>query len=165
MTTIHHTEAELHALLDSLTEGQLITGTWKHGAFLNATTGPVSINGKYVTAYYHIRNVAGRISPDLTSIEAVVEQAVTVTRDDPPALLALVESLTVGQRVTAEWRLHNGELVMIITGPVRSYKYGIATLGPLGSDEFGLSECGNLHAHLHSVTATVAKTIRWEREA
>ena len=36
-TTIVHTEAELHALLDSLTHDQTITATWEHGKHYTTT--------------------------------------------------------------------------------------------------------------------------------
>lgn len=164
MITIHHTAAELHALLDSLTHGQTVTATWKHGDFLNATTGPACINGKYFTAYYHIRNAAGCISPDITSIEAIVEQPVTVTRDDPAALLALVESLADGQKVTAEWRSKDGEHAVAITGTVeRDSFYECVSMLDMWGRDYALLR-GDLHVHLHSVTATAVKTIRWERQ-
>lgn len=161
MITIHHTEAELHALLDSLTHGQTVTATWKHGAFLNATTGPASINGKYFTAYFHIRNVAGRISPDITSIEAMVEQPVTVTRDDPDALLALVESLADGQKVSAEWR--EGAKIVKVTGEVGRSGNSVF-VGDLWYRVNTLARGPKLDDSLHSVTVTVAKTVRWERQ-
>ena len=165
MITIHHTAAELHALLDSLTHGQTVTATWKHGAFLNATTGPASINGKYFTAYYHIRNAAGCISPDITSIEAIVEQPTTATSDDPDALRVLVESLADGQKVTVEWRSKDGECVVTVTGTVeRDSFYECVSVRDMWGRDYALSMRGDIHAHLHSVTATAVKTIRWERQ-
>lgn len=166
MITIIHTRDELHELLDSLTHGQTVTATWKRGAYSHTSTGPVSINGKYITVYYHIRNVAGCISPDVTSIEATVTQATTVTRDDPDALKALIESLADGQRVTAEWRSEDGERVTIVTGPVsRDFAYECINVRDMWGEDCTLLGRGGLRTGLHSVTTTVAKTIRWEREA
>lgn len=165
MTTIViHTEAELHELLDSLTPGQTVVATWEQGDFNITSTGPVEIDRKYVGVYNSIRYAYGDIVPTLTSFEATIEQTTTATRDDPAALLELVKSLTDGQKVTAEWRSEDGERVMIITGPVRC---GITYVDvrDVWNGDHALSECGDLIAPLYSVTTTVARTVRWEREA
>lgn len=165
-TTLIHTEAELHALLDSLTHGQTVTATWVDGEYRTTTTGPASINGKYFIAYFHIRSVAGCIFPELVSVEATVTQTTTATRDDPAALLALVESLNDGQKISTAWRSKDGERVMSITGPVRrDSSYECIHVLDMWGDDHTMSGRGGLSASLHSVTTTVAKTIRWEREA
>lgn len=165
MNTIHHTE--LHELLDSLTPGQTVVATWEQGDFNITSTGPVEIDRKYVGVYNSIRYAYGDIVPTLTSFEATIEQTTTATRDDPAALLELVESLTDGQKVTAEWRSKDVERATIITGPVlrRGVDYpGIYVRGVWGEDN-ALSAYGDLYVTLHLVTATVARTVRWEREA
>jgi len=91
---------------------------------------------------------------------------VTVTRDDPAALLELVESLADGQKVTAEWRSKDGERATSTTGPVgRDVDYECINVRGVWGEDNTLSACGHLHATLYSVTATATKTIRWEREA
>ena len=162
MNTIHHTE--LHALLDSLTHGQTATTTWKDGDFNITVTGPVEIDGTYIGIFYCLRYRSGDINYSLTSVEATVEQTTTATRDDPAALLELVESLADGQKVTAEWRSKDGERVTIITGPVRR-DVTYFDVWDMWDEDHALSECGDLITTLYSVTTTVARTVRWEREA
>ena len=155
---------ELHTLLDSLTHGQTVTATWKEGDFNITSTGPVEIDRKYVGVYNSIRYAYGDIVPTLTSFEATIEQTTTATRDDPAALRELVKSLTDGQKVTAEWRSEDGERVAITTGPVR---WGVTYVDvwDMWGEDNTLSAYGDLIANLHSVTTTVARTVRWEREA
>ena len=160
--TIHHTE--LHTLLDSLTHGQTVTMTWKEGDFTITSTGPVEISGKCIRVFYYLRYESGSINDSVTSVEATVEQTTTATRDDPAALLELVKSLTDGQKVTAEWRSEGGERVTITTGPVRWGATYVGVWDVWGEDN-ALSAYGDLIATLYSVTTTVARTVRWEREA
>ena len=160
--TIHHTE--LHTLLDSLTHGQTVTATWKEGDFTITSTGPVEISGTYIRVFYCIRYESGIINDSVTSVEATVEQTTTATRDDPAALLELVKSLTDGQKVTAEWRSEDGERVTITTGPVRRGVSYVDVWDMWGEDNT-LAAYGDLIANLYSVTTTVARTVRWEREA
>ena len=160
--TIHHTE--LHTLLDSLTHGQTVTATWGQGDFNITATGPVEIDRKYVGVSKCIRHVSGDINYSVTSVETTVEATTTATRDDPAALLELVESLADGQKVTAEWRSKDGERVTIITGPVRR-DVTYFDVWDMWDEDHALSERGDLITTLYSVTTTVARTVRWEREA
>ena len=155
---------ELQTLLDSLTHGQTVTATWKQGDFNVTSTGPVEIDRKYVGVYNSIRYAYGDIVPTLTSFEATVEQTTTATRDDPAALLELVKSLTDGQKVTAEWRSEDGERVTIVTGPV-SRVGTYVDVWDMWNEDHALSAYGDPLANLYSVTTTVARTVRWEREA
>lgn len=169
MITIINTEAELHELLDSLTDGQIVTATWVDGEYHTTITGPIEVTGTIVFCRQTIRFTStsgggGCIFIKLTSLEATVEQPVTVTRDDPASLLVLIESLTGEQLVTAEWRSKGGERVTIITGPVRR-DLAYVDVWDMWNEDHALSEHGDLPTDLHSVTTTVAKTIRWEREA
>ena len=162
--TIHHTE--LHTLLDSLTHGQTVTVTWEQGGFNITSTGPVKISGKYIGVFYCLRYESGNINYSVTSVEATVEQTTTATRDDPAALLELVKSLTDGQKVTAEWRSEDGERVAITTGPVvRDVDYQCINVRGVWGEDNTLSAYGDLHVTLYSVTTTVTRTVRWEREA
>ena len=165
MTTIViHTEAELHELLDSLTTGQTVVATWVDGEYHTTVTGPVSLTDVFAYCARPIRFANGELASRLTSFEATVEQTTTATRDDPAALLELVKSLTDGQKVTAEWRSEDGERVAITTGPVvRGITY--VDVRDVWNADHTLSERGDLLANLYSVTTTVARTVRWEREA
>lgn len=163
---------DLHALLDSLTYGQTVTATWEHGDYRTTITGPVELNGTYALCERTIRymssdEVIGDIVPTLTSFEATVEQSVTITRDDPAALLELVKSLTHDQKVTAEWRSKDVERATIITGPVlrSGVDYPCIYVRGVGGEDNALLAYGDLLDTLYSVTATVARTVRWEREA
>ena len=155
---------ELQTLFDSLTHGQTVTVTWEKGDINITSTGPVEIDGKYVGVFYCLRYASGGIDYSITSVEATVEQTTTATRDDPAALRELVKSLAYNQKVTTEWRSEDGERVVIITGPVRC---GITYVDvrDLWDEDHALSENGDLLANLYSVTTTVARTVRWEREA
>ena len=161
--TITHL-TELHTLLDSLTHGQTVTATWDQGDFNITATGPVEIDGKYIGVFYCLRYASGGINYSITSVEATVEQTTTATRDDPAALLELVGSLADGQKVTAEWRSEDGERATITTGHVRRGVTYVDVWDMWGEDH-ALSERGDLITTLYSVTTTVARTVRWEREA
>lgn len=165
-TTLIHTEDELHALLDSLTLGQIVTATWEIGEYRTTITGPVKFAGTHVFCGRTIRFSSvgigsGGIVPKLTSFEVTVEQPVTVTRDDPAALLALVESLADGQKVSAEWR--EGAKIVKVTGEVCRSGNSVF-VGDLWYRVNTLARGPKLDDSLHSVTTDESQTVRWERD-
>lgn len=155
-----NTEADLHTLLDGLTDGEQIKATWVRGAFLTINEGPVSIGGREVWCRGFIRWIDGSINSALASIEVARDEELTATRDDEKALKALVDSSKDGEVITAEWRNSDGS--MTLTGPVQTsgllrevdgYTYGALRL-----------QDGALHSALHSVAVRRTVVQRWERE-
>ena len=151
---------DLHSLLDSLTGGEHVKATWTIDKCLVASEGPVSVEDRYCECCMTIRWEDGEISSTITSFEVTRTEEVTATRDDEDALHALLDSLTDGQEVTAEWRNENGS--MAVTGTAMSDQNYMWVRGPVS---FPLrSHDGNLDPALHSVTVRRPIVQRWERE-
>lgn len=152
--------ADLHTLLDSLTEGDHVKATWAQGEYLTTVEGPVRVSGLHYSCVRTIRWSGGEINNILTSFEVTRTEEVTVTRDDEEALHALLDSLAEGQEITAEWRSEDG--VMTLTGAVRT----IGSLQELhGYTSIGLRwhTDGVLHPDLQYVTVHRPAVQRWER--
>ena len=155
-------EQSLHALLDSLTDGEHVKATWKRGEIEVTTEGPVHVGGAYCACFQAIRWNGGTINEYLASFEVTRTEEITVTRDDEAALNALLDSLTDGQEVGAKWRSKAG--AMILTGQVvlpaaaagRGVR-GLITHPMRWSD-------GRFHQYLHSVTVRRTIVHRWERK-
>lgn len=154
------TEADLHTLLDGLSDGEHIKATWKFDRHVTTSEGPVDMDGRRVRCDLYIRWDDGGINDRLTSIEVAREEEVTVTRDDEEALHALLDSLEDGEVITAKWR--NGDGSMTLTGPVQTsgllrevdgYTYSALRL-----------QDGVLHSALRSITVRRTVVQRWERE-
>ena len=157
---IHNTESELHDLLDDLVDGQIITARWDDGRGRTITaTGPALVDCDRVSCNLLLRMYDRTTNPDLISVEVTTEQTVTVTRDDPVALRALIESLTEGQTVTTEWR--RGDRSMVINAPVSCGTNGrVRVPDPWGIRFFGIAADAVPHPSLHSVTVTREVTTR-----
>ena len=150
---------DLRTLLDSLTNGEHVKATWKRGEVEVTAEGPVHVDGlQHRSCYLVIRSGIGFVS-GLTSIEVTRTEEVTVTRDDEAALHALLDSLTDGQKITAEWRDAKGSIV--ITGTVENIDLCQEVHGYYSN----LLRWGRvLHRDLHSVTVRRTVVQRWERE-
>ena len=172
---------DLRTLLDSLTNGEHVKATWKRGEVEVTAEGPVHVDGlQHRSCYLVIRSGIGFVSgltsievtrteevtvtrddeaAGLTSIEVTRTEEVTVTRDDEAALHALLDSLTDGQKITAEWRDAKGSIV--ITGTVENIDLCQEVHGYYSN----LLRWGRvLHRDLHSVTVRRTVVQRWERE-
>lgn len=156
---IYNTEADLHTLLDSLTDGEHIKATWVYDGHTITVEGPIHKQGRRVGCYRYIRWHDGDINPTLTSIEVTRDEEVTATRDNEKALHALIDSLEDEGTITAEWR--DGSGTTTVTGAVRVSGDSCWVLGYLSltlrwDDRMLLPS-------LHSVTVRRTVVQRWER--
>lgn len=156
----NNTKNDLHTLLDSLTDGEHVKATWVYDKHTVVVEGPVSANDRGVWCDRFIRWTDGSINRSLASLEVTYDEEVTVTRDDEEALHALLDSLTDGQDVTAEWRNRRG--AMITTGHVHASDGALEVRG-YGVNVLHWHRTG-LHRFLHSVTVRRTVVQRWERD-
>ena len=155
-----NTEADLHTLLDSLTDGEHVKATWKAGQVEVTAEGPVYKDDLHCACFHTIRWDDGKIESTLTSVEVIRDGEVTVTRDDEEALRELIDSLEDGEAVTAEWRDKHGSMsvtgTVLTAGPRREVRgCGYSVLRHYD---------GFLHSALHSVTVRRTVVQRWGRE-
>lgn len=161
-TTIIHTEAELHALLDSLVNGQVVTAIWHFDKDHTVTaTGPALVDGAHVSCTCLIRSKYDhKIDSNLISVEVTTEQATTVTRDDESAMHALLDGLTDGDKLTVEYR--DDDRVSICIGSADVGHDEVDVHHAVGVDMVRWDDRDLSHG-LHSITATRPTTVRWGR--
>lgn len=170
MTT--HTLTDLHALLDTVQSGDIITAAetlsmYDGSTVHTITNGPARVSGGHVSVgYTALRNLT-RITPTITAVSVTTREEVTVTRDDEPAMHALLDGLTDGERITVEFR--DGDEVTIYIGSVDVSRDDVdrdevTVHHALGVDTVRWDD-RDLSYALHSITATREVTKRWERKA
>ena len=160
MTITIHTEAELHKLLDSLIDGQIITARWDNRV---TASGTAHVDDAHVSCGSPIRRRYDRkIDSDLTAVSVTTREEVTVARDDETAMHALLDGLTGGERITVEYR--NGDDVTICTGSTDVDCDEVSVYHAVGADTVRWDD-RDLHESLHSITVTRPTTVRWERKA
>lgn len=160
MTITIHTEAELHKLLDSLTDGQIVTARWDNRVI---ASGSAHVDDAHVSCGSPIRHRYDRkIDSDLTAVSVTTREEVTVARDDETAMHALLDGLTDGERITVEYR--DGDKLATCTGPADVSIDSVIVRHAVGIDMVRWGE-RDLHESLHSITVTRPTTVRWERKA
>ena len=158
---VYKTEADLNAILDSLTGGEQAKATWKFDRHVITAEGPVDVDGKDLRCDLQIRWDNGGINDRLTSLEVTNdEEVITATRDDEKAMHSLLDSLGCGDTVSAEYLDEKGP--MTLTGTVRSEGVFLEVDG-----YYTLvlrQHNGLLHHKLRSATVRRIVVQRWERE-
>lgn len=157
---MNKTTNDLHALLDSLTDGEHVKATWTYESRVVTAEGSAYVGaGRFRSCHQALRWNDGKIHGTLTSFEVTRIEEVTATRDDEKALDDLLDSLEEGEIVTAEW--HNGKGPMTLTGPVHLSAYFQEVRGY--TFETLRWRDSRLHDTLRSVTVMRPVVQRWER--